>query len=370
MKIAINSIISRPVGPNTFGGTEGFTYLLTEELHKREHEIHLYASSDSTTSAVLHGVNTAPEARQKHMGELLSQPLYVRLAQQLALDAEDYDLIHNNYFHYYFFSAFAPFVSRPIVHTIHNAFFQDEKWREVLQSFPRGKNEHFVFVSEYAQKLSGFTEGSSVIHHGIMTDDFPYQANPSETFLWLGRMIPEKGADQAAQAAKDSGISLILNTARDAKTDEAYFREQVLPLLSESIHWEHEDQFAQKVRLYQNAKALFFPIMWEEPFGLVMLEAMSCGTPVIAYARGSVPEIIRDGVTGFIVNPPGEERGDFIIKKSGVEGLKEAAEMIVSLSHEDYQRLREECRKQVVDKFSIKRMIDDYEALYERVVSA
>ncbi|HZE87676.1 MAG TPA: glycosyltransferase family 4 protein [Methylomirabilota bacterium] len=369
MKIAINSIISRPVSPVTFGGTEGFTYILVEELKRRNYDVHLYAASDSQTSAILHSVNDSVTAREKRMGESLSQPYYLLLAQNLTLDSSRYDIIHNNYFHYYFFSAFTPFLSCPVVHTIHSAFFQDKNWQEILKSFHLEKNEHFVFVSEYARQLAGFKEQSSVIYHGIDLENFPYNENASNAFLWLGRMVPEKGAAQAVQAAKQSGISLMLNTARDAKIDLEYFTKEVEPYLSDKIRLERKDTLEEKVKLYQQAKAMLFPITWEEPFGLVMLEAMSCGTPIIGYARGSVPEIIKDGVTGFIVNPSEEKRGNYIIQKTGIEGLKEAIERINNLSAEEYHLMRKNSRKHVEDNFAVGRMIKEYEQLYKRLIA-
>lgn len=127
----------------------------------------------------------------------------------------------------------------------------------------------------------------------------------------------------------------------------------------------------EKQMIYGKAAYFLYPVQWEEPFGLVFLEAMTCGTPVIAFARGAVPEIIVDGVTGFIINPSDDDiRGDWIIKKTGVDGLREAIERISSLSKVNYEKMRQACRKHVEENFTVEKMVENYEKVYKKVIEA
>lgn len=370
MKIAITSLVTRSVSQNTFGGTEAFTFDLVERLVQKGHNVSLYAASDSQVSAKVVGVVDSQTAQKEVLGEKLSFPYYLLLARQLALDANRFDIIHNNFYNTYLFSAFASFVDKPVVHTIHNAYFHNKDWAKLMNSFGFGENEHIVFVSKHAQKIAAVSKNTHVIYNGIDSKRFAFHLSSSEYIFWMGRMVPEKGAEDAVKVALEGDFRLVMSGKIFNEAHKRYFNEFVKPFLGRNIVLEENPNTDEKVSLYQHAKAFIFPINWEEPFGLVMVEAMSCGTPVIAYARGAVPEVVKDGVTGFIVNRPDSKiQGDFIIKKTGIAGLCEAVERIYSLSNEQYQSMRKACRERVERYFTIKRMVDDYEKLYTKIVT-
>lgn len=367
MNIAITSLITRKVGPITYGGTEAFAYDLVENLLKRGHKITLFASSDSQTNASLKSVIDSESARKIELNEKLSLPYYLLLVRKLALESENFDIIHNNFYNTYLVSAFAPFIKKPILHTIHNPYFHYKEWSKVLKLYLEGQNQHVVFLSNYVKSIAGNIPNSYVVPNGININNFPFNNKPSNSLLWIGRMAPEKGASEALQAALTAGKKLLIAMVVK-EGQEAYFENQIKPHIGGNITLQESLSEEEKAKAYQNARATLFSIMWEEPFGLVMLESMSSGTPVIAFARGAIPEVIKDGEAGFIVNPSNADmRGDFIVKKTGVEGLCEAIERIYSMPEEKYQTMRNNCRKHIEENFTIEKMIDRYEGLYRKI---
>ncbi|MBA3723712.1 MAG: glycosyltransferase family 4 protein [Candidatus Levybacteria bacterium] len=370
MKIAILAKLTKKISPLTHSGTEAFTYELTQHLVKRGHDVTLYASSDSQTDAKLVSV-VDTETAKKVVGEDNMARVYTMLlARDLAQDSDTYDIIHNNLVHYYFLLPFVPFIKTPILHTIHNAFFQDPDWTQAINAFGASKREQKAFVSKSAQAFARSTQNSSVIYNGIDTDMYAFQKSASDYVLWLSRMSPDKGVEEVLAVAEKTKKPFILNTVLSTQKEKAY-KESLKSRIKDNVTLKQEYLQESKINLYQNAKAFLFPIMWEEPFGLVMLEAMSCGAPVIAYAKGSVPEIIEDGKTGFIVNSSDDDiRGDFIIKQTGVAGLCEAVNKIYALSDTEYQVMRQAARLRVEKKFTITKMIDSYEDLYTEMIKS
>lgn len=369
MKIAILAKLTKAISPLTHSGTEAFTYALTQQLVKRGHDVTLYASSDSKTDAKL--VSYVDNATAKKVvGEDNMARVYTMLtARNLAQNADRYDIIHNNLVHFYFLLPFIPFIKTPILHTIHNAFFQDPTWSEAIKAFGAASHENKVFVSKSARKFAGpDIQKASVIYNGVDTDLYTPQKDNGEYILWLSRMAADKGVDDVVAAASETKKPFILNTVLSTPAEKAD-EETIKKHLKDNTVLQHEALQENKIRLYQQAKAFLFPIKWEEPFGLVMLEAMSCGVPVIAYARGSVPEIIQDGKTGFIVNSSDDDiRGDFIIKQTGVTGLCEAVKRIYALSSKEYAAMKKAAREHVVKTFSIEKMVDSYEKLYKEMI--
>lgn len=367
MKIAIPTLLTRKVEKVTYGGTEALVYNLVEQLVKRGNDVTLYASSDSQTSATLRSIVSTETARLKIMGFDLSTLYYLLVCNQIVTDAKEYDIIHDNLYMFYFLSAFALYIDKPIVHTVHNAFFQNPDFKKVLSQFGKNKNEHMVFVSDFGKHLAGDPANASVIYNGIDTSYFSFSLEHEEYALWFGRMVPEKGAKVASEAMQHIEKPFVINFPQEAKKDEAYW-DVVQTYLGDTVKIVDTKQ-DEKIALYQRAKMLLFTSVWEEPFGLVMGEAMSCGTPVIAYAKGATPEIIVDGETGFLVNPSEDDmRGDFLIKKTGVPGIQEAIEKIYALSSQEYEKMRLASRKRVEENFSVEKMVDNYEALYKRLI--
>ncbi len=213
----------------------------------------------------------------------------------------------------------------------------------------------------------------NTIHHGIDTNrNFKFSSQGGSSVMWAGRAVPEKGLDVVLQVIKNTKkeARLFMLTKKDFLE---WLHDKILKQLhsinrSTPINAEFNLSRLELVPKYQSSKLFLFPIQWEEPFGLVMIESLSCGTPVVAYAKGSIPEIIIDGVTGFIVNPSDSDiRGDYIIKKTGVRGLCEAVERIYAMNQEAYLKMRVACREHAVRNFGIDRMINDYIDVYKKI---
>ena len=204
------------------------------------------------------------------------------------------------------------------------------------------------------------------VYHGLNLAAIPYRDSVGDYLLFMGRMVPEKGLHFAIAAAIATKTPLEIGTHFPGENEtNPYFDKGIQPYLSNPLIKEpgmvtnHK-----KMSLYGGAKALLFPIGWEEPFGMVLVEAMACGTPVIAYNRGSVAEIVKDGVTGFIIDPDDTDRsgkGTWVIKKQGVEGLVEAIKRIGEID-------RVNCRKHVEEKFSVEKMVEGYENVYKKIL--
>lgn len=188
--------------------------------------------------------------------------------------------------------------------------------------------------------------------------------------LWMSRIHHtrmDKGVEDAVSVAENLNRRIRITGFIESSSKD-YFEKTIRPrIIPSRVIFEEQSAGVpiDRSATYGTAKLFLFPLKWEEPFGFVMMEAMACGTPVVAYARGAVPEVVADGVTGFIVNlSPSDIRGDFIVKKTGQEGLCEAVERIYTLSPEEYSRMRVNCRARVEKHFTVQRMIDQYERLY------
>ena len=329
------------VPPARYGGTERVVSHLTEELVRRGHAVTLYASADSVTSARL--VPCAPKALR------LDPPPDPILRHVLALEAAyaaaaDIDLIHAHTD--YLTLPFARASATPTLLTLHGRLDMPG----LADLFARYPDVALVSISEAQQAPFGpDVRWAGTVHHGVPLDAYPFSAEPGEYLAFVGRVSPEKGLDVAIRVAEAAGLPLRIGAKVDP-ADQAYVDGVIRPLLaSPRIDFIGEVDEATKIELVGRARALLFPIDWPEPFGLVMLEAMACGTPVIARPCGSVPEILVDGVTGFSGRTVAE--------------LARAAEAVGRLD-------RRACRRHVEQHFSVGRMADRYEALYRQLVAS
>jgi glycosyltransferase involved in cell wall biosynthesis len=340
LRIAQVSPLYESVPPPRYGGTERVVSHLTEELVRRGHDVTLYASADSVTAGRL--VACAPKALR------LDPPPDPVLLHVLALEAvygaaAEFDVVHAHTD--YLTLPFAHAATTPTLLTLHGRLDMPG----LADLFGRYPDVPLVSISE-AQRVP-FGDAvwwAGTVHHGVPTDAYPFSPGPGDYLAFVGRVSPEKGLDVAIRVAEAIGVPLRIGAKVDP-ADQPYYESVIRPLLgSPLVDFLGEVDEATKVELLGHARALLFPIDWPEPFGLVMLEAMACGTPVVARPCGSVPEIVVDGVTG-------------LLGKSVAE-LARAAEAAGGLD-------RRACRAHVERHFSVSRMADRYEALYRRLLS-
>ena len=319
--------------PRHYGPWELVTSLLTEALVARGVDVTLFATQDSVTAAKLDAVVPAGYAEDASVDAKVWE---FRHLSHLFAQADSFDLIHNQAD--FPAHAFAPLVETPIVTTIHG--FSSE--RIVPMYAPFQDRVHYVAISDADRHPA--LRYAATIHHGIPMDDFAFDAEGGENLLFFGRIHPDKGAAEAIAAARASWRALDLY---GIVQDEGYHAAQVAPALDATIRYHGAVGGAARVRALGQARALLHLINFDEPFGLSVIEAMACGTPVIAARRGSMPELIVDGVTGFLVDSADE----------AVEAIARAGEID-----------RAACRAHVATRFSVERMADDYVALYRRVL--
>ncbi|HLW15995.1 MAG TPA: glycosyltransferase family 4 protein, partial [Actinomycetota bacterium] len=297
MRIALLSPPWIPVPPSGYGGIEWIVSLLAEELVARGHDVTLFATGDSKTSAELRYVFDVGPVAQMH--QALPYSMHVGAAfQHIAGEARagrPYDVVHD---HTAWLSlAFAPLIPTPVVHTLHGAAIEAE--RDFFH-FVRN-NADFVAISQYQTRTFTRIQITDVVPNAVDVQSYPFSAEKDDYLLCLGRIARDKAQHLAIEVAKRAGMPLVLAGKIDAGDDRAYFDEMILPHVDgQSVRFEGEVPDDRKRELFSRARAFVFPIQWDEPFGLVMIEAMACGTPVIATPYGAVPEVVTDGVNGFI----------------------------------------------------------------------
>jgi glycosyltransferase involved in cell wall biosynthesis len=296
MRIAMLAPPWIPVPAPAYGGIEEVVRLLSEGLSARGHDVTLFAPPGSASSAAVHEVleDQHPDEIEKARYEV---DHVARAFAAIEAADERYDVIHDHVGHVAL--AMADRVAVPVVHTLHGPF--DEQSTRFYAA--HGRKASIVAISQ-AQLDAGPPEvsGGAVVPNPIDTAEWPFDAEKDDFLLWIGRMSPDKGAHRAIAAARAAGVPLVLAGPVQPGQQE-YFRAEVEPQLgTDGIEYVGEAGAERKRDLYRRARALLMPIRWPEPFGLVMVESLACGTPVIAFAEGSVPEIVRDGETGFVVD--------------------------------------------------------------------
>ncbi len=262
---------------------------------------------------------------------------------------------------------FQELLNKKIITTLHGPL--NLSYQNIV--FEKYKDSFYISISNNQRKDLPELNFIKTIYNGIDINDFPFQEKPnSDRMLFFARFSPEKGAYEAIKTATITKRKLTLAAKVDS-SDLEYYQKNKSLLENENIKFEGEVDKNQKAYYYENSKLLISPICWEEPFGLMFTESMACGTPVVAFARGSVPEIIKDGETGFIVNPSDDDiRGNWIIKKTGIEGLCEAVEQIYSMPEKQYLEMRRACRAHVEKHFTVERMVDEYEKVYQEILNS
>jgi glycosyltransferase involved in cell wall biosynthesis len=343
MRIAQVAPLYESVPPKLYGGTERIVSYLTEELVRLGHEVTLFASGDSETRAKL--VAACPQALWRDGDCKETLPHHVRLMELVFQDVSRFDVIHFHcdYLHF-------PLLRRhpcPSVTTLHGRLHTPD-----LQSlFEEYVEVPLVSISNDQRRPIPWANWQATVYHGLPRGLHPFRKRPGDYLVFLGRISPEKRLDRAIAIACQAGKRLKV-AAKIYPEDRDYFKQTIEPLLHKSRSWVEfigEVGGQEKDDLLGNALALLFPIDWPEPFGLVMIEALACGTPVIAWRNGSVPEVIEDGATGFVVD--------------SVEEAAQAVGRVASLS-------RHTCRRVFEERFDAARMAQDYVEVYRRLVYA
>ena len=341
MHIAQVAPLTEAIPPKLYGGTERVVSWLTEELIALGHDVTLFASGDSVTSARLQAV--WPRALRLDGAVRDPNALHMMMLEHVYRSAADFDFLH---FHldYYPFSLFSR-QSTPFVTTLHGRLDLPEH-QPVFDTF---SSVPVVSISNSQRRPLPQANWVRTVHHGLPAQLLvPKPVKPSY-FAFLGRIAPEKGIDRAIRIAQHCGVPLKV-AAKVDKVDQDYFDEQIKPLIaSGNIEYIGEISDKEKSEFLSGAIVLLVPIDWPEPFGLVMIEAMACGTPVIAFNRGSAPEIVDEGVTGFVV-----------------EDINGAIGAVDRLGHLSRQKIR----RRFEERFTARRMAQDYLSVYRSLSDA
>jgi glycosyltransferase involved in cell wall biosynthesis len=342
MKIAMLAPLAESVPPKLYGGTERVISVLTDELVSRGHDVTLFASGDSQSAAEL--VAVCPRGLRLEPG-VKDYAAYTLVALGAAYErAAEFDLLHNH--NDYLAFSMARMTDTPTVTTTHGRLDLEEV-RRFYSLFPE---QRVVSISADQQTWLPRANWVGMVHNAIAIEDFHLRTTPGDYLVFLGRISPEKRPDRAIEIARDVGMRLII-AAKVDPVDQEYYEVAIAPLIAahrDLIEFIGEVDERGKDELLGGAYAYLFPIDWPEPFGLTMVEAMATGTPVIASRNGSTPEVIVDGVTGFVC--------------STVKEMIEAVPKIASLD-------RAACRRHVERNFSGAAMADGYEAVYRRVLA-
>jgi glycosyltransferase involved in cell wall biosynthesis len=343
MKIAYLAPFEERVPPVKYGGTELMVYNIVEGMVRKGHDVTLLASGDSKTSAKLIHVF------ERHLRsypcfdneEYFNALKLIGIGRIMSfLTDNKFDIIHNHFG--WRLLPFLEFLKDPCVTTLHSPL--DDSYK--LEVYKRYLDHKYISISKNQQKPLPEMNIIANVYNGIDLSKYEYSDKPKNYYAFLGRISHDKGPEKAVRIAKKAGVKLLIGAKKCPENE--FFKREVKPYIDgKNIKLLGEVGHKEKIKLLKNAKALLFPIQWEEPFGLVMIEAMACGTPVIAFRRGSVPEIVKDGKTGFIVNNVGE----------AVNALKKID--IID---------RKECRKHVERNFSEEKMVNDYEKVYKKVL--
>ena len=334
MKIALISPIAWRTPPTHYGPWENIASLLCEGLVKKGIDVTLFATADSLTDGTLCAVCPRGYEEDEGVEPKVYECLHI---SEVFERADEFDLIHNNFD--FLPLSYSGLVDTPVLTTIHG--FSSSRIMPVYEKY--NNKTHYVSISnsDRSEKLNYV----ATVYHGINLNEFTYKKETGDYLLFFGRMHTDKGAKEAIQIAKRFGKKLIM---AGIIQDKDYFEQEIAPHFSEDIVFVGSVGPDKRDELLGNAYALLHPIYFAEPFGLSVVESMACGTPVVAFNKGSMPELIDSGENGFIV-----------------ENVEEAVVALAKIPQID----RQKCRSTVEEKFSVDRMVEDYIKVYQKIVS-
>lgn len=341
MRIAQVSPLYESVPPKGYGGTERVVSYLTEELVRLGHEVTLFASADSITQATLEPI--CPQSLRLDPHCIDRSVHHFLMLERVFADPTRFDIIH---FHIdYLHFPLSRRYREPNITTMHGRL----DIPDLVPLFQHYPEMPVVSISNAQRRPLPWLNWQGTAYHGLPADLYTLHEQPGQYLAFLGRISPEKGAGRAIEIASRVGMPLKIAAKVDA-ADREYYQTTIRPLLNNPlIEYIGEIGDHEKDEFLGNAYATLFPIDWEEPFGIVMIESLACGTPLIACPRGSVPEVLDDGVTGLLIN-------------SQDEGVR-AVERIATLD-------RRQCRRIFEERFSATRMAQDYLLCYQQVLDA
>ena len=335
MRIALVAAPWLPVPPPAYGGSEGVIDRLATGFVEAGHDVLLVTTGDSTCPVprASSRARSAPEQIGQSVVELHH---LIHAYEQVA----DFDIVHDH-------TVLGPLYAQgrcrgQVVTTNHGPFT-----KEINDIYAQAMGSTALIAISHDQANRSAVPVSAVIHHGVRPEDFPVGAGDGDHLLFLGRFSPDKGAREAALAAHEAGVDLVIAAKMREPEEVEYFHDQVVPLLDNSVRYVGEIGMQRKLELLGSARALLNPIRWPEPFGLVMIEALACGTPVLTLRSGAAPEIVDHGVTGFVCDSDSE-----------------LASAIAQIGELD----RAACRRAVETRFSAARMVSDHLTLYEQLL--
>lgn len=333
MKIAILSPIAWRTPPRHYGPWERVVSLLTEGLVKEGVDVTLFATRDSLTAGKLRSVCPMPYEEDRELDTKVWESLHI---SEIMEHAHEFDLIHNNYD--FLPLTYSGLIKTPMLTTIHG--FSSPRIVPVYKKY--NKKTHYVSISNADRNKE--LDYIKTIYHGIDIENFILRKEPGNYLLYFGRIHPDKGTWEAIQVAKMAKMKLVI---AGIIQDQSYYKQYVAPHLNNDICYIGSVGPEKRNKILGNAFALLHPISFNEPFGLSIIEAMACGTPVLAFNKGSMPEIIQDGINGFIV--------------SGIEEMAEKMNAVVNIS-------REACRSTVESKFTQVKMVKKYIEVYKEIL--
>jgi glycosyltransferase involved in cell wall biosynthesis len=336
MRIALIGTPWCPVPPPLYGGIELVVDRLATGFQRAGHDVLLFTTGESTCPVPRKWV--LEEAEGQRIGMAVPELRHVMAAYEAA---EGYDVVHDHTMMGPPYSATLPHLK--VVTTIHGEFNAEMKdiYERVTRTVP------LIAISHAQRRPAPHIPIARVIHHGLDAEDFPVGTGEGGYCLFLGRMSPDKGAHRAIDAARKAGVPLLMAAKMREAWEFEYFETYVKPHLGDGIEYLGEVPHEQKLELLAGARCVLFPIRWNEPFGMVMIEALACGTPVLAFPEGAAPEVIEDGKTGFLCHDESD-----------------MAEKIGQLDQID----RRVCRAAVEGYFSTERMVNEHIALFEEIL--
>lgn len=340
LRIAQIAPLAYPIPPKKYGGTERVIHALTEELVKRGHDVTLFATGDSKTSAKLLSVYPMglKDANLEQKEWTLLNLFNIGQAYKMQ---DEFDIIHD---HMSILSLpIANLATTPTVMTLHGPITPAN--RQIFETFEK---PYLVSISNSQTRNFPGVQTVANVYNGLPLEHYPFGAISKGYLLFVGRFFVNKGAHFAIEVARELNMPLVIAAKLEEK-DERYFNDYIYPNLDAKIEWIGEVSEKERNKLMSEAACLLHPATWEEPFGLNMIEAMACGCPVVAFNKGSIPEVIRDGRTGFVVNT--------------------VSEMINAVRNID-KIDRGYCRQYALKNFSVQKMVDGYESLYYSILNA